>query len=102
MRDIPVFTTEYGVASLTLQDIPYRGTAYIKIQSTAQPKEFLDECVDFCIAAGAERVYAAGHDFLAAYPLHTALWQMSCPASACLPMRSIWPSALQTESQKFM
>jgi len=80
MRNIPMFTTEYGVASLTLQDIPYRGEAYIKIQDTAQPWDFLEECVGFCRAAGADRVYASGHSCLEEFPLHTALWHLTCPA----------------------
>ena len=77
MRNIPMFATQYGVASLTLQDIPYRGEAYIKIQDTAQPKEFLDECVGFCRAAGADLIYASGHDCLEPYPFHTAIWKMT-------------------------
>lgn len=76
MRDIPVFTTEYGVASLVLREIPYRQEAYIRIQDTAFPKEFLEECVTFCRMAGAEKIYATGHDFLKMYPLHTAVWRM--------------------------
>ena len=32
MKDIPVFTTDFGVASLILKEIPYRGEAYIRIQ----------------------------------------------------------------------
>ncbi len=76
MRDIPVFTTPHGVASLVLREIPYKGIAYITLQDTLQPKELVDECVDFCKAVGAERIYAKGHSILEAYPLHTAVWQM--------------------------
>lgn len=79
MRDIPVFTTEYGVASLVLKQIPYRQEAYIHIQDTAQPEEFLQECVSFCRMAGAEKIYATGHDFLQQYPLYTAVWRMCRP-----------------------
>lgn len=77
MRDIPVFTTSNGVASLTLKEIPYKGEAYIRIQDTQEPEAFLCECCDFCRAAGAERVYATGHSCLEAYPLHTAICHMS-------------------------
>ena len=48
MRDFPVFTTENGVSSITLKEVPYKGVAYIKIQSSLQPESFLQECVDFC------------------------------------------------------
>ena len=54
MRNIPVFTTEFGVGSLILREIPYRQEAYIRIQDTGQPEIFLKECVDFCKTAGAE------------------------------------------------
>lgn len=79
MKDIPVFTTEYGAASLILREIAYQETAYIKLQATRQPKELLDECAGFCRAVGAERIYASGHEFLENYPFHTAIVQMQCP-----------------------
>lgn len=77
MRDLPVFTTENGVGSLVLKEIPYRGIAYITIQDSLYPKEFLAECVAFCHAVGAERIYAAGHEILAQYPVYTSVIQMS-------------------------
>lgn len=76
MRDFPVFTTEYGVASLILREVPYRQEAYIRLQATQQPKELLDECVSFCRAVGAEKIYAAGHEFLENYPLHSIIYEM--------------------------
>lgn len=79
MRDIPVFTTEYGVASLILREIPYRQEAYIRVQDTAYPKEFLEECATFCRMAGAEKIYATGHEFLKIYPLHTTVLRMQRP-----------------------
>lgn len=79
MRDIPVFTTEYGVASLVLREIPYRQEAYIRIQDTAYPEEFLQECVFFCRIAGAEKIFATGHDCLQRYPLYTTVWRMCRP-----------------------
>ena len=84
MRDIPVFTTQYGVASLILKEIPYSADAYIRLQNTIDPEKLLQECVSFCRAAGAERVYAAGHTYLENYPLHTAIFAMSC-MKAMLP-----------------
>lgn len=76
MQNIPMFTTENGVASLTLKEIPYTHKAYITIQDTSQPKAFLTECVDFCRAVGAEEFYATGHSFLEDYPLHTNIYEM--------------------------
>ncbi len=40
MRDIPVFSTENGVASLGLREIPYSAEAYITLQDTQAPAEF--------------------------------------------------------------
>lgn len=78
MRDIPMFTTENGVASLTLSQIPYTNDAYIYIQDASQPEAFVKECAQFCKAAGAERVYASGHGFLIQYPVHATIVQMRC------------------------
>ena len=37
MKDLQVFTTEHGVASLILKEIPYQGTAYISSLSIEDP-----------------------------------------------------------------
>ena len=77
MRDFPMFTTEYGVGSLVLKEIPYSGAAYITIRDSVQPDVFLSECTDFCRAVGAHSVYATGSECLVKYPLHTSVIQMS-------------------------
>ena len=77
MKDFPVFPTQHGAASLILKEIPYRGEAYIQIQSTQEPEVLLEECIHFCVACGAERVYAAGHNILESYPLHTSIYRMT-------------------------
>ena len=76
MRDFPMFTTEYGVASLILKEVPYRQEAYIIIQSTEQPEEMLKECISFCRVVGAEKIYARGHEFLERYPVHCDILEM--------------------------
>ena len=77
MRDFPVFTTENGVGSLVLKEIPYRGVAYITIRDSSFPTEFLMECVEFCRIARASHVYACGHEILRSYPLYTTVIEMS-------------------------
>ncbi len=77
MRDIPFFTTQCGIASLTLSQIPYTGDSYIRIQSASDGGILLRECADFCRAVGAENVYATGHPAAAEYTLHTEIWKMS-------------------------
>ena len=91
MKDFPVFTTEYGVASLILKEIPYQGTAYITLQDSLEPGKLLEECVAFCRVCGAEAVYATGHEILESYPLYTAMWEMRCP----------WESLPDTEAGLF-
>lgn len=78
MRDFPIFTTEYGVSSLFLKEIPYKNEAYIRIRDVQEEffEEHLKECVAFCRMAGAEAVFAADHEKLAAYPLHASVLEM--------------------------
>lgn len=78
MKDFPFFTTEYGVASLVLKEIPYKGEAYITLRDAqpGQEEDLLSECVSFCRMAGAENIFAAGHSILEQYPLHTAIYEM--------------------------
>ncbi len=73
MQDIPIFTTQAGVASLFLNKVAYTGEAYVKLQDTADPIKLLDECVAFCTAAGAVHVYATGNKILETYPHYTTL-----------------------------
>lgn len=79
MRDFPVFTTENGVGSLVLREIPYSGIAYVTIHDSSFPTEFLKECLDFCRAVGATKVYATGHETLEVYPLYTSVIKMTAP-----------------------
>lgn len=78
MRDFPIFTTEYGVSSLVLKEIPYRQEAYIHIQDYQEGffTEHLAECVSFCRMCGAERIFAKGDENLTQYPLYTSVYQM--------------------------
>ena len=82
MKDMPMFTTEYGVASLFLREITYRGRAHIKIQSSLEPKLLLEECISFCRLCGAEWIDAAGDPYLENYPLITAIVAMQCHREA--------------------
>lgn len=82
MRNIPVFTTQYGVASLILESVAARKEAFIRIHSSLEPEKLIEECVTFCKVCGAEQVYATGHEILEKYPLHTAIWQMNADRAA--------------------
>lgn len=76
MKDFPVFTTEHGAASLVLKEIPYRAIAYIHIRSSEEPEALLDECISFCRACGAEKIYASGHPVLEKYRYHASVYEM--------------------------
>ena len=82
MKNIPVFSTEFGVGTLILREIPYKEIAYVKIQSSETPAAFVDECRRFCRMCGAEKIYAAGHDYLENFPLHTAIIRMTADANS--------------------
>lgn len=78
MRDFPIFTTEYGVSSLVLKEIPYRNEAFVRIRDVQEDffDEHLKECVSFCRICGAERIYAEGNGKLESYPLYTSVLRM--------------------------
>lgn len=97
MRDFPVFTTEYGVATLVLREIPYRQEAFIIIQSTQQPEELLQECISFCRVCGAEKIYARGHEILESYPFHCTVFQMRGSIEVDeSKVESLWPVTAET------
>ena len=77
VRNIPFFTTEFGVASLTLSEIPYKGVAYVRIQDAVEPMKLIEEAAGFCRAAGASRVFLAGHNAVESFPLYTEVWEMT-------------------------
>lgn len=76
MRDFPIFTTEYGVASVFLKEIPYRKAAYVVCRDSREPEKLLEECVQFATACGAEKIYAADFPGLDIYPLYTVIYEM--------------------------
>lgn len=97
MKDFPFFVTQYGVAALTLREIPYQGKAYIKILETQEPEALLTECADFCRMVGAEEIYASGDSELEKYPFYTALWHMRSDVESLGETdASLWP--VQEES----
>lgn len=76
MKDFPMFDTEFGIASLVLKEIPYKGEAYILLREVWDAENLLKECVSFCRMCGAEIICATGHESLAQYPLYTTVLEM--------------------------
>lgn len=100
MKDIPIFTTEFGVASLVLKEIPYQETAYIIIRDSLEPEKLLEECLGFCRACGAENIYATGHPNLENSPFLTAMWEMRRDVAGIPDTdAALWPVQEQTLAQ---
>lgn len=97
-----MFTTEFGIASLVLAEIPYRQEAYIRIRSAEDGKvqELLSECVGFCRMVGAEKIYATGCEELEAKPLQTSVIAMQGDALVDWDkVENIFPVTEQTVSR---
>ena len=87
-----MFDTEYGIASLILKEIPYKGIAYIILREAWEPEKLLKECVSFCRMAGADIICAAGHESLEAYPHDTTVYEMRGEAVVEKPdLKSLFP-----------
>lgn len=98
MGDIPIFTTDFGVATLILKEIPYKKVAFIRVQDV-QPgglEAHLAECVSFCRAAGAERVLVSGHPELERYPLDSVIEEMALAYEPQEPPAMLWPVTEKT------
>lgn len=102
MKDIPLFTTEYGIADLILKEVPYRETAYIRIHAAQEGEllSLLQECRSFCRMVGAEHIYAAGHEALEGFPLYTSVLELRGTAQIdSEKMASLFPVTEQTVSR---
>lgn len=100
MKDFPMFDTEFGIASLVLKEIPYKGIAYIIFREVWDPEKLLAECVSFCRMCGAEVICASGHESLECYPLYTAVLEMRGEATVDISsLKSLFPVTEATVSQ---
>jgi len=99
MKDIPLFQTEYGVASLGLSQVDRRQEAYVRLQAVSELAPMLAECIGFCRACGADRVFCTGASELEQYPLETAILQYSGTTES-LPQSDacLWPVTEETVS----
>ena len=78
MRDFPFFTTVYGVSSISLREIPYKGQAFIWVRTVQEGmlSAHLQECISLCRMAGAEQILAGNHPDLERFPVYTKLLEM--------------------------
>ena len=93
MKDIPMFTTDSGVSSLILKEIPYKQLAFIHVQDvqSGQLKPHLEECISFCRMVGAEKILAKGHEELENYPLESVVVEMTLLPEQQEPEANLWP-----------
>ncbi len=101
MKNIPVFTSSYGIATLILREISWNGTGYVLIRSVwnGQTAALLEECKGFCRAVGAEKIYAAWDlEPLPAEPAWEMLWMTRPKAGLPQPEKPIVPEPLTEEN----
>lgn len=98
MKDIPMFTTDFGVSSLILKEIPYKQLAFILVQDVqpGQLEAHLAECIAFCRMAGAEKILAKGREELRTYPLESVVVEMAMPLQYQEPEANLWPVTEET------
>lgn len=97
MKDIPIFTTENGVASIILKEVPYRKTAYIRLQSSLNPEGLLSDCVGFCRVCGAEKILAEAALLPDGYPDAVTILEMSgVPVLDESAIQNIFPVTSET------
>lgn len=80
MKDIPIFTGHFGIATLILREIPTKRYAYVMVRSYQPGKlpELLGECRDFCIMAGAVHVIATADEPLEFLPHVHDMLEFTC------------------------
>lgn len=100
MKNIPLFTSSYGLATLILREISWNGRAYVLVREIWHDgAALLEECRAFCLAVGAREVYAAWAEGFETLPAAHAydMLAMSCPKAA-LPVESLPLEPLSREN----
>ena len=90
MKDIPIFTGQFGIATLILREIPHKRWAYVMIRSAREGKleALLEECGQFCRMAGAERVLATADEPLTFLPHVHDMLELTCDRAALPPLEA--------------
>lgn len=89
MKDIPVFTSTEGIATLILREIPERREAYVLIRGVfTKIERLMNECERFCLLAGAEQVYFSGQADFSGCRIHARLLERSVRCDALPPTQA--------------
>ncbi len=107
MKDLPLFPCADGMASLILNEIPYRGEAYVLIRSVFGSQErLLRDCGNFCRQAGAQAVYVSGEGDFRQLPVYARLVARSLdkallPQSRAVAEKTEDPQWAEMYNQRF-
>lgn len=87
MKDIPIFTSPFGMATLILREIPTKQYAYVMVRSHQEGKlpQLLEECRAFCAMAGAVHVLATADEPLDFLPHVHDMLAFTCRREALPP-----------------
>lgn len=98
MKDFPAFTTDNGVGSLILREVPYKKEAYLVVGDASSLLDFLKECGEFARAVGAEHFFVSGKGDFSELPFYTEVVRMvgSFPEKY-YPACCLFPVTAQTE-----
>lgn len=89
MKDIPIFTSTEGIASLILREIPASREAYVLIRGVfTESERLMSECEQFCRLAGAEQVYFSGEADFAGCRVYARLLERSVDCAVLPPTRA--------------
>ena len=90
MKDIPIFTGQFGIATLILREIPHKRWAYVMVRSAREGKleALVEECGQFCRMAGAERVLATADEPLTFLPHVHDMLELICDRTALPPLEA--------------
>lgn len=99
MKNIPIFTTPHGVATIVLREIPYSARAYILPQSVfTSTQELVHECAEFCRAAGAEQVFAKMDAAIEGASFQCEIWELTRTGVLPQPERELELTAVTEEN----
>lgn len=99
MKNIPVFTTPHGVATLVLREIPYSQRAYILLQSVfTSVEELVNECAGFCRAAGAEQIFAKLDGAMSGAFFQCEIWELTRRGPLPQPERELELTQVTTQN----
>lgn len=94
MKDIPIFTGQFGMASLILREIPVKNCAYVMVRDAQRGRlrAFLEECRQACSLAGADHILATAEEPIDFLPHVHDMLELVCRKS---DLPAVWePVAL--------